>query len=221
MKYSKVILFVLLLLSGNTLFGQFYKQLRYAAEGGVLQSIGKETFAEVHSEVNPFGIMYTKNKRYRLPSLRLRGSIHYPLNKRWDARLQAGMNVRYMEFNLYGEYTNTLSVPITLGTEFRLMKLGSRNALLLGTGVGYNLMYIDTPPSPEKGGLTANTELTIRNNHPRNSFFYKLGYEYQQDNCYYDYDPARYGRPVVNEVAERIHFRQNRHQLFASAGLKF
>lgn len=199
------------------MFGQFYNMFRYSVEGGVLQSIGKETYADYHSEVNPYLVVaYTKNKHYRLPSLRLRAAVQYEVAAGWHAILRSGVNVRYLEYNTYGEYTNIVSVPITLGTELSLIKLGSK-ALVLGTGVGYSLMKIKTPPFERRGGLTTATDVAIQGRR----FFYKLGYEYQQDNCSFDYDPAFWGTPAGIGVRERIQFQENRHQVFVGVGLKF
>jgi hypothetical protein len=214
MRKCKVVLLILMLLLSKPMLGQFYKKLRYTAEGGILKSIGRESFAEYQSEVNPFHTFhYTKNKHYRLPSLRLRATAKYEVSSGWNAILGSGINVRYLEYNAYGEYTTIVSVPVTLGTELRLLKLGSK-ALFLGTGLGYNLMKIKTPPFEQRGGVTAAAEVSVQSN----SFFYKLGYEYQQDNCSYDFDPSF---RVVPGVWERIKYHENRHQLFVGIGLRF
>jgi hypothetical protein len=195
---------------------QLFKSLRYEIEGGTGISVGRSTSSTIESDINPIALQHFVHKRYKYPSLRLRGYVYKPLTRVMNLGLKAGMDVHYMETDLFDVYRSTLTFPIQLFGELELMPINKVRALFLAAGIGSNLKWLKFGPFTEKSGLLVSGEAIIKIPSQSNSFFYKAGFEYGVEHCSYHYIPGN--TPGTEEL---IKYRQHRKQLYIVVGLKF
>lgn len=68
--------FILFILSSSNADAQVFKKLNYQAEGGLAISVGPNTFGGIESKINPLTVQYYKHKRFKAPTLRIRGFLY-------------------------------------------------------------------------------------------------------------------------------------------------
>src|SRR5688572_12974622 len=141
---------------------QFFESLRYEIEGGTGISLGPSTSRTIESDINPLALQHFVHKRYKYPSLRLRGYAYKPLTRVINLGIKAGMDVHYMETDLFEVYRSTLTFPVQLFGELKLIPINKVRVLFLAAGVGTNLKWLKFGPFTEKGGLLISGELIIK-----------------------------------------------------------
>ena len=212
----KVILHALifLLLSPAIADSQIFKKIKYQAEAGLGISIGPNTFAVTESEINPFDSHHFNHKRYRVPTVRIRGFAYKPLNEWVNFGLRTGIDVHYLERNVYGEYETNISVPIQLVSEIRTIHINKDNDAFAGVGFGWNLKKLSHEPYSEKTGILVSFEISINKNMKSKTIYYKAGFEYGEENCGYHYVPRD-----TYLIEETLKYKQHRKQLYAIVGV--
>ena len=206
-------LIFLLLLAGNA-NSQFFKKIKYQAEAGLAISVGANTFREIKSELNPLWVQHFWHKRFRVPTLRIRSFAYKPLNEYFNLGLKTGLDVHYVEMNVYGEYETNISVPVQLFAEIKALRINNDNSVYAGLGFGWNLKNLSHEPYTEKTGILVSVELSLNKNLKGKTFFYKAGFEYGEENCNYHHVPRNdWGKE------ERLNYKQHRKQLYAIVGI--
>jgi len=205
---------IIFILSSFNAASQVFKKLNYQAEGGIAISVGANTFGDIESTINPLTTQHHKHKRFRVPTMRIRGFVYKTLNDRFNLGLKTGIDVHYLERNWYGEYETNVSVPVQLFSEIRMIRIKKNRSVFAGAGFGWNLKNLVHEPFAERSGILASFEISCNNNLERKSFYYKIGFEYCEENSSYHFIPDQSW-----EKEEFLKYKQHRKQLYIAAGI--
>lgn len=207
---------ILFVLIGCTSTAQTNTRHSFDIEGGLGTSIGPTTYKTYRSLINPLVVVQYDVRRYRIPTIIVKGIAWRQLVKILKIGISSGVNVHNLEINTYGNYYNAITVPVQLTGNLSLLKINRKNALESEVKSGFNFQKQHYPPIIEKGGFITSFALVLKSmKGEHQSLLVKLGYELQLDRSIYSFslDDPIYKAEVIRNTIKR-------HSLSLTAGIR-
>lgn len=207
---------ILFVLIGWTSTAQTNTRYSFDIEGGLGTSIGPTTYKTYRSLINRLTVEQYDVKRYRIPTIIVRGIAWRQLVKNFKIGISSGINVHNLEINTYGNYYNAITVPVQLTGNLCLLKINRKNDLESEVKSGFNFQKQHYPPIVEKGGFMTSFALIFKSMRSEyQSLLVKLGYELQLDRSIYSFSSDN---PI--DKAEIIRNTIKRRSLSLTAGIR-
>jgi hypothetical protein len=215
-KLNCIPILLLLVVFGSTSTAQSNKKYYFDIEGGLGTSICPTTFKTYKSSINLLVVEQYDVKRYRIPTIIIRGTTSRQLRKWFKLGISSGINVHNLEINTYGNYYNAITVPVQLVGNLCLLKINTKNTLESEVKSGFNFQRQHYPPIIEKGGFISSFALVLKSMRDKSQgLLIKLGYELQLDRSIFKFTSDN---PI--DKTELIPNTIKRHSIYMTAGIR-
>jgi hypothetical protein len=210
--------FLFLFVKDCDCYSQLLKNVHFNVEGGVAISVGPSVVDHVTTSNGLFTVYYYSSERYKYPLLRTRFSALKQVGSKLYLGFRTGADVVYFELDGQGNKVTYFAFPIQFVSQFKLFELSASRALMVNAGLGFKTRKQYVGGIIRNGGLLASTEVILNGTPIRNSFSYKLGFEYCIENSSYEAIPPPNN---VGLKAETLHLKTSRKLVFISFGYNF
>jgi hypothetical protein len=187
-------------------------------------SVGTQKMRLWESSVNPYAILYAYHDRYKYRSGRLRVAIKKSLSPLFTAGIRSGLEAHYGEYNPNRDALAYV-IPVQLMAEVKafniLEKMGAFVNFAAGHELngGWRIERSDGSFTQKKGGRILSLEIKMANTAKLSSFYYKCGFEYEENLWTEQYVPQPIGG--LNTEVEVIHYKTIKTQIFVAFGVTF
>lgn len=193
-------------------------------EVGSSISVGQQKMGLFESSVNPFAISYLYHERYKYPSGRLRAAIKKSLSPLFAAGIRSGLEVHYGEDNPNGDAL-IYAIPLQLMAEVKAFKITEKMGAFVNFAAGHDFIRgwkierSDGSFIQKKGGPILSLEIRLAETAKLSSFYYKCGFEYEEDFSLNRYVPR--STPGLYGEVEMIRLKTTKEQIFLAVGVTF
>ncbi len=219
------ILILILLFTLEESNAQLVGRLTMDVEVGSSISVGKEKMRLWESSVNPFAISYLYHEKYKYPSARLRAGIKKLLSPLLAAGIRTGFEVHYREYNPGGQPLIYV-IPLQVMAEVKAFKIKEKMGVFVNFAAGHELNggwkieTFDGSFTEKKGGPILSLEIRLAETAKLSSFYYKCGFEHEENIWLHRYVPPP-PIPGLNSEVEMIRLKAFKDQIFLAVGVTF
>ena len=217
------ILILILLFAIEESNAQLVGRVTMDVEVGSSISVGKEKERLWQSSINNFSIGYVYPERYKYPSGRLRAAIKKSLSPLFAAGIRGGLELHYAEYNPNRD-AFIYAIPLQLMAEVKALKITEKMSAFVNFAAvqnfmrGWKIERSDGAFLQKKGGPILSLEIRLAQTAKLSSFYYKCGFEYEENFWFSRYVPRI---PGWHEEVETVRLKTIKEQIFLAVGVSF
>lgn len=218
-----VILILILLFTIEESNAQLVGRVTMDVEVGSSISVGKEKDRSWRSSINNYSFGYVYPERYKYPSGRLRVAIKKSLSPLFAAGIRGGVELHYGEYNPNKD-AFIYAFPLQIMAEVKALQITEKMGAFVNFAAGKNFMRgwkiqkSDGAFLQKKGGPILSLEARLAQTAKVSSFYYKCGFEYEENFWVNRYVPRI---PNWHEEVETVRVKTIKEQIFLAVGVTF